>query len=228
MLDTKDRIAHTAARLFADNGYAATSLRQVIAEAGVNLAAVHYHFGSKEDLLDHLVGRLADPINRGRIAMLDRLEAEAAGAPLTVEQILNAFLAPAVEIGSRHPEAIKLMGRLYAEGMIPSLVERHFKPTGKRFVAALRRALPDLPDQEFFLRVDFMIGAMSHTLVHTQVIGPRLDAVKTEPDAAAPHGGPVVPGVLTGSRRLACLITFLSAGFRASATRAEERVESWQ
>ena len=48
-----------------------TSLRQVITEAGVNLAAVHYHFGSKEDLLDEVVERRAGPVNKARLALLD-------------------------------------------------------------------------------------------------------------------------------------------------------------
>ena len=73
MTDTKEKILDTAERLIGEQGYAATSLRQIIAEAGVNLAAVHYHFGSKEDLLDAVVVRKAGPVNEARLARLDRV-----------------------------------------------------------------------------------------------------------------------------------------------------------
>ena len=49
MIDTKQKILDAAEQLIAEQGYAATSLRQIIAEAGVNLASIHYHFGSKDD-----------------------------------------------------------------------------------------------------------------------------------------------------------------------------------
>ena len=81
MTDTKEKILDTAERLIGEQGYAATSLRQIIAEAGVNLAAVHYHFGSKEDLLDAVVVRKVTPVNEARMAWLERVEAEAGRRP---------------------------------------------------------------------------------------------------------------------------------------------------
>ena len=215
MIDTKERVLAAAERLFGQQGYAATSLRHVIAEAGVNLAAIHYHFGSKEDLLAALVARFADPVNRERIAMLDRLEAEASDDPLEVERILEAFLVPPCRLAS--VSSVRLMGRLYGEGLMPSLVERHFRPTGKRFVQALRRVLPDITDEEFFWRVDFMIGSMAHVMVRSQVAGDSPQGTDEPPD--------ISPGS-RGARRLACLVAFLSAGFRAPAAVAEERVEA--
>jgi len=211
MSETRHKILDVAERLFAEQGFAATSLRHIIAEAGVNLAAIHYHFGSKEELLDELVGRLAGPVNAERIARLERLEAEMGEAPLAVERIIEAFIRPGAEMACQHPESSRMLGRMYAEGLMPTLVERHFKPTGKRFVVALRRALPDLTEQEFLWRVDFMIGAMSHAMVHSQVLGPH----------AADGGGPASLTV----PRMTCLIAFLSAGFQAPASLVDEKVE---
>ena len=74
--DTKDRILDAAERLFADKGYSATSLRDITQEAEVNLAAVNYHFGSKEALLTALLERRLDPVNRKRLELLDAAEAE--------------------------------------------------------------------------------------------------------------------------------------------------------
>jgi AcrR family transcriptional regulator len=91
MTGTKEKILDTAERLIGEQGYAATSLRHVIAEAGVNLAAVHYHFGSKEELLDAVVVRKVTPLNEARIARLERVEAETGSGPLDVEKVLEAF-----------------------------------------------------------------------------------------------------------------------------------------
>src|ERR1051325_10851408 len=91
---TRHRILDAAERRIAQQGVAATSLRQIIADAGVNLASVHYHFGSKEEMLDALIVRKAGPVNEERLAMLTRFEGEADPHPVAVERVLEAFLAP--------------------------------------------------------------------------------------------------------------------------------------
>jgi AcrR family transcriptional regulator len=205
MNDTKDKILDTAERLIGERGYAATSLRQIIAEAGVNLAAVHYHYGSKEDLLDAVVLRKVTPVNEARLARLERVEAEAGTGLLDVEKVLESFLIPTVEVASRNPGFVRLMGQMLSEGMMPRIVEKHFQPTGLRFVAALRRALPGLPEEELLWRVHFMIGAMAHTMCRAPVF-------------------PQMAGSACGMEpRMKRLVTFLSAGFRAAATAGEEK-----
>src|SRR5437764_11539624 len=97
MNDTKQKILDAAEQLIAEQGYAATSLRQIISSAVVNLASIHYHFGSKDDLLHHLMLRKAGPVNEERIELLDRYAAEAGGAPLPIEKIFDAFFRPMVE-----------------------------------------------------------------------------------------------------------------------------------
>jgi AcrR family transcriptional regulator len=165
MTETQGKILDTAERLFADQGYAGTSLRQIIAAAGVNLAAIHYHFGSKEELLDHLVMRKAGPVNAERLALLDGYEADAGAAPVPVEKLLQAFLEPPLARIKGSPDFAKLMGRLYGEGLMPLIVEKHFQPMVNRFLAAFGRALPGLSETELALRLQFMVGAMSHTML---------------------------------------------------------------
>jgi AcrR family transcriptional regulator len=165
MIETRDKILDTAERLFGDQGYGATSLRQIIAEAGVNLAAIHYHFGNKEELLDHLVIRKAKPVNEERLALLDRFEAEAGSEPVPVEKLLRAFLEPPLLRGKKSPDLAKLMGRLYGEGLMPSIAEKHFRNIKARFTAAFGRALPLLSEQAVALRLQFMVGAMAHTML---------------------------------------------------------------
>jgi AcrR family transcriptional regulator len=165
MTETQGKILDTAERLFGEQGYAGTSLRQIIAEAGVNLAAIHYHFGNKEELLEHLVARKAGPVNAERLALLDRYESEARGAPVPLEKILKAFLEPPLLRVKENPDFAKLMGRLYGEGLMPSIIEKHFHTVVARFTAAFGRALPHLSDQSVALRLQFMAGAMAHTML---------------------------------------------------------------
>jgi len=165
MIDTRDKILDTAERLFGDQGYAGTSLRQIIAAAGVNLAAIHYHFGSKEELLDHLVARKAAPVTAERLAMLDRYEAESAPAAVPVEKVLTAFLEPPMARVKENPDFARLMGRLYGEGLMPGLAERHFQNVVTRFTAAFGRTLPWLTPPQLLLRMQFMVGAMAHSMM---------------------------------------------------------------
>jgi AcrR family transcriptional regulator len=205
MTDTKEKILDTAERLIGEQGYAATSLRHIIAQAGVNLAAVHYHFGSKEGLLDAVVARKAKPVNEARVAWLERVEAEAGDGPVEVEKVLESFFLPTAEVASRNPDFVRLMGQMLAEGMMPRIVEKHFQATGLRFVAALQRAVPELPQEELMWRVHFMVGAMAHTMCRAPIF-PQLagDLADMEP-------------------RLKRLVTFLGAGFRAAATGSKEK-----
>jgi AcrR family transcriptional regulator len=205
MTDTKEKILDTAERLIGEQGYAATSLRQIIAEAGVNLAAVHYHFGSKEDLLDAVVVRKATPVNEARLARLDRVEAEAGSGPLEVEKVLESFFVPAAEVASRSPEFVRLIGRMLTEGLMPRIVERHFQAASLRFLTALRRATPELPQEELLWRIHFTVGAMAHAVCGAPIF-PEMagDPADLEP-------------------RMRRLVTFLGAGFRAPATADKEK-----
>jgi AcrR family transcriptional regulator len=163
-VDTKQKILDAAERLIAEQGYAGTSLRQIIAEAGVNLASVHYHFGSKDELLHAVIQRKVGPVNQERLALLDRFEAEAKGAPLAVEKIFDAFLTPMGKVAGSHPQFVRVMGRVVAEGMLQTVLEKDFPEVQARFFGALRRALPQISDEEFRARAQFMIGVVSHTM----------------------------------------------------------------
>src|SRR6186997_1363866 len=95
---TKPRILDAAEALFMEHGFEATSLRAITAAAAVNLAAVNYHFGSKEELFEAVLTRRLDPMNEQRIELLTRLEAKAAPAPLSCDRILLALFVPALRL----------------------------------------------------------------------------------------------------------------------------------
>jgi AcrR family transcriptional regulator len=208
MTETEVKILDTAERLFGEQGYAATSLRQIIAEAGVNLAAIHYHFGSKEDLLDQLVMRKAGPVNEERMAMLDGFEAAAGAEPVPVEKILWAFLQPPFLKINKNPNFSRLMGRMYGEGMMPLIVEKHFQPVVTRFFAAFGRALPWLSPTELALRLQFMVGSMSHTMFALQLGNVHNPPLPTD-----------------GSVLLRALVAFLCGSLQAPAALTESTEE---
>ncbi|HLY17725.1 MAG TPA: TetR/AcrR family transcriptional regulator [Bryobacteraceae bacterium] len=209
MNHTKERILDTAERLFAQQGYAATSLRSIIAEAGVNLAAVHYHFHSKEALLEAVILRRSVPANEERLALLDGFEKEAGGNPPPLEKVIEAFVAPTFHM-SRDPQSggmvfMKLLGRLHAEGdLLPRIITSRFGDVLERFGAALRRALPDLPQEELFWRLNLAIGALAQTLRGGSKDLARISELSFSFDSDA---------------ALERLVAFLSAGFRASLPR---------
>jgi AcrR family transcriptional regulator len=208
MIDTRQRILDAAERLFGEQGYGATSLRHIIAEAGVNLAAIHYHFGTKEDLLDQLIMRKGGPVNEERLALLDALEAKAKGKAVPLEKVLEAFLSPPMLRVRKNPEFAKLMGRMYGEDLMPRIVERHFQKAVTRFFAALARTLPHLTPGEMALRSQFMIGAMAHILMCKA------------PDTKAMTGASPPTRPQNVQREL---VAFLSGGLRAPAARKGRR-----
>jgi len=166
-MTTKDRILNAAERLFARDGFEATSLRAITTDASVNLAAVNYHFQSKEALVQAVIGRRMGPVTAQRLTLLDAYEAEAAGAPVPLEKIIDAFLRPVLEIvGSHAREFAPLVGRLYTEpgDFSERVFKDQFQALAHRFIPAFQRALPGLPLPELYWRLHFSIGAMAHTM----------------------------------------------------------------
>ena len=168
--ETKDRILDVAERLFADRGYPATSLRDITAEAGVNLASVNYHFGAKESLLAALLERRFAPVNERRLELLDALEARVGGGRPGVEDVLRAFLAPPFEKqqewGAGGRTFLRLVGRLHAETNDEHRATylRHFEEVRRRFTTALHRALPHLDAADVHWRMMFLIGSMAFAM----------------------------------------------------------------
>src|SRR5271169_2128134 len=166
MTETKVRILDAAERLFAQQGLE-VSIRQITDEAGVNLAAVNYHFQSKDALVDAVIARRFEPVTRRRFEMLDQVEAAAGNGPLPLEGVLAAFLGPVLESNQPGLEHLRpLMGRLYSmpDEFIKRLINLHLLPVIARFNAALARAVPELPEAERMWRLYFAAGAMVHVV----------------------------------------------------------------
>jgi AcrR family transcriptional regulator len=193
-VDTKDRIIDVAERLFAERGYAATSLRDITGEADANLASVNYHFQSKEGLLSAIVERYVGPINRDRLEALDALEGRAERSP-DLEELLHAFLGPAFmhwrQRGMDGARFMRLAGRMHAETdeKLRAIFLSQFEEVARRFGRAFRRALPHLNEREVQLRTHFLVGAMAHTLLWSERMpGPPFSRRRAVPPEEALEG----------------------------------------
>lgn len=171
--DTKTVILDAAEHAFADLGFDAASLRHIISVAGVNLAAVHYHFGSKEGLIAAVFSRRLGPLNQERLRLLDSIEATHT-KDMPVERVLEALVGPALRLArdpaKGGPVVMRLFGRTIAEPSeyLQRLLNEQFGDVVKRFAAALHRALPSLPPAVLFWRMVFVIGAMGHLMCDPQ------------------------------------------------------------
>jgi AcrR family transcriptional regulator len=173
---TQARILDAAEGLFMEHGFEATSMRQINSEASVNLAAINYHFGSKEDLFEAVLTRRLDPMNQQRVALLSRFELEAAPRVLTPEKILAAMFIPALELARDRERGgknfLRLLGRAYADPapFIRRFLSEQYAEMIARFKSAFGRALPKLPKRELSWRLHFVMGALSYTLAGTDAL----------------------------------------------------------
>ena len=174
--ETRTRILDAAEELFMQHGFEATSMRQLTAQAGANLAAVNYHFGSKDALIEAVFRRRLDAMNASRIAELDRLEKDNPGRALSPLQIIGAFVGVSLRMvedsksGGRN--FIRLLGRTYSDPQkqIRALIGQLYAPAMERFKAAFERALPQMPRDELIWRMHFMFGTLAYTLAATDTV----------------------------------------------------------
>lgn len=168
--DTQTTILDAAERQFARHGYGATSLRKIIGEAGVNLAAVHYHFGSKESLLTAVLARRFQPLNELRLRLLSEIESAHPHGLLPLEAVLEVLIGPAIRMsgdaGLGGEVFMALAGRLFSEPneRVQEVFNSQFREVAQRFHGALQRALPKLPPTELHWRIHFLIGTLAHTM----------------------------------------------------------------
>jgi AcrR family transcriptional regulator len=172
--ETRTRILDAAEELFMQHGFEGTSMRPLTTKAGVNLAAVNYHFGSKHALIEAVFRRRLDPMNLARIAELEMLEAQE--RPSSPETIIRAFITPGLRLledakgGGRN--FARLLGRTYTEPnkAVRALIGQMYAPTMQRYKAALERALPQMPREELVWRMHFMFGTLAYTLAATDTV----------------------------------------------------------
>lgn len=166
---TREQILDVAERLFAEGGFGATSMRAITNEAGVNLAAVNYHFGSKDGLVQAIFERRLRPMNEERLRRLRALERDHDGA-IPLDRLVGAFVAPALELsrdgaggGARF---IRLLGRSYTEPSetLQDSVRGMYREVIERFKPAFAASLPGLDHEELYWRMHFLVGTLAYCM----------------------------------------------------------------
>lgn len=163
---TRERILGAAETLFARHGFAGASLRQVTAAANVNLAAVNYHFGSKDNLIEEVFRRRLDDLNARRLAALESaLERD----PPRLEDVLGAFIRPALEVSLDQAGGhafMRVLARAFAEHdeRLRKFLAENYGHVLREFANAFARLLPHLDKEELFWRLDFITGALTHSM----------------------------------------------------------------
>lgn len=198
---TRERILGVAETLFARHGFAGASLRRVTAAANVNLAAVNYHFGSKEGLIEEVFRRRLDELNRRRLAALAALDA---GTSASVEGVLDAFIRPALEQSVDNAGGgafVRVLARAYAEHdeRLRRFLSDNYGHVLREFAAAFAPLLPHLEKDELYWRLDIVAGALTYAMADFGIIKRRAATSEaTHREQAADH-----------------LIRFAAAGLKA-------------
>ena len=174
--DTRENILNTAEKLFADRGFN-VSVREIVALAEVNISAISYHFGSKNDLVLAVIERRVSEVNVGRLSRLENLrkeyrlsESELKGIPL--RKIVEAFINPVFSMAHAGDESgvvfTKMLGRVMSNTnpQLKQQVFSMFNQVVKEFLVELQKSLPKLSSEVLASRFYFMVGAMAHTLMN--------------------------------------------------------------
>ncbi|AUC95532.1 hypothetical protein CWS35_15795 [Bradyrhizobium sp. SK17] len=161
---TRERILDSAEKLFAWHGFHGTSIRDIAADADYQFALVGYHFGSKHDLMDKVLGRRSEVLNAERLAFLERARAHSKGSPIPVRTLVEGFVGAIMARASRNEPGwrnyTQLVGSAGGSPEWAELTERHFNAVAREYLSELQRSLPQVPSEVLHQAFFFAVGAM--------------------------------------------------------------------
>ncbi len=169
---TRERILDAAEELFAHKGYEGVSVRQIMSKAEADVSLAYYHFKSKRDLFDEIMLRRVEILNDIRLKALEAVEERHPDDAPSVEEIIDAFTHPLLDLLAREHEQWKYYFQLIAQinnsaDFGGELMTRYFDPLVRRFIEALRKALPDCTDADLYWSYHFLSGALTLTFAET-------------------------------------------------------------
>lgn len=169
--DTKGKILDAAEALFAAKGFRGTTMRAITGKADVNLAAVNYHFGSKQSLLEEVIKRRIIPLNRIRRERLEEVRdiAKNKGHAPDIKDVMYAFIEPTLQFKDSGPGAknfFTFIGRSFTDpdNTVRQVFLKFIKPIFHLLSEITTEALPQHPRELIFWRLMFSMGALFHTI----------------------------------------------------------------
>lgn len=175
-ISTRDRILNSAEKLFSSKGYEGTSMRMITSDAGVNLAAVNYHFGSKEELTRCVFRRWLTPINEVRIQFLNDIRERAleTGEKPDISEILRGLLVSTIEYATKDEIARnfpRLIGRSIMEpsGVLRNAFIECVNPLMELIIDTIKLALPNLSREIIWIRFHLAVGAMGKAIMEFSI-----------------------------------------------------------
>lgn len=164
----QDRLLDAAEQLFSEKGFDGTSVRDLAAAAGCNIASVNYHFGGKENLYLELWRRYLVRMRETRLAAIQSaMEHKPADSALEnlLRAFANAFLEPLID-QSRAQRFMKLMAREMLDQHLPAdmFVAEVIVPTLTAMRQAFARICPDLDTSRVRLVVYSIVAQLLHAV----------------------------------------------------------------
>lgn len=208
---TRAKIIAVALRVFATRGFEAATLKEITTASQANVAAIHYHFGSKEVLIQEVLASVANPINRLRLEMLESVPE---GPGRTLEHVVRALVTPPIRLSLAETGDARLVTRLLLQARaLPSeltstTIFAQYDATAQHFVQALMTAAPTLSRRDAYWRYAFAIGAMHYIVSESEAGHHRLQRISGglcdthDPEAIVSQ-----------------LVAFVMAGFQAATPR---------
>ena len=205
--ETVDRILDAAEILFAEKGFSETSLRMITGKAGVNLAAVNYHFGSKNALIQAVFNRFLAPLNQLMVDGIKENKWDQQGREPSIEDVLRLYTSSLLKIPTRNENGVsifmRMLGLAYtqSQGHLRKYLEDEYAKTFWPLLSLVKDITPDLSTAERFWRTQFVIGATAFTMSSIQQLS---DILENKPDSDVDTEGVVN-----------YLVPFLAAGLSA-------------
>ena len=190
-VDTSQKILTSAESLFAEYGLNGVSLRKITSQAGVNLAAVNYHYYDKKALCREILLKRLRAINLTRLGELTRAEDRMIGSPVPLDEILGIMARPLFLSGSDptnyNAASRRLLGRIFIEPLpfAAEILATELQPVMTRFGQAIRRHTPSLSPQDFLWRYSLVVGAMHHAMATLHDMKARTNGVCRNDDAGS-------------------------------------------
>ncbi|MDT2019577.1 TetR/AcrR family transcriptional regulator [Methylocella sp. CPCC 101449] len=209
--DPRARIIAAAREVFIEQSFDLATVREITLRADVNLAAVNYYFGSKDELISEVLNLMMEPYTNARLRSLEACEAAADQDGPSVAAVVEALVRPMVrlsrdESGARPLTRFLLQVRSRPREMTTRFFIRRVDPVVFRFIDAFARALPSLGRRDIFWRYNFAIGAIMQVLIDSEPSTSRLKQLS---------GG--LCDTTDDEQIIAQLVSFVCAGFASPA-----------